>query len=286
MDLNIANYSLKDILKLFSINEDFGEMCLKRAKRKVLSTHPDKSNLHSDIFRFYIKAYTKLIEIWEFKRRKKTDIDSFVYETSSQAENNKALGLFLSEEKNGFNFHEWFNTEFEKRIESKGNGYGKWFESDENVNQVIATSWNDINRNIEERKKNLRQIVSHENITEYSNGNIGCSLDDTSNEFKCELFSALPYEDLRIAHTETVIPVTHDDYNIHKKNMSHSEYNDFRNRQNLVPMDEKSSNDFMEKKLQNENSYSTQLAYKLAKQRDDYEVKEETFFKTMRLLDN
>ena len=53
VDLNIDNYELDDILKLFKIRVDFDESDLKRAKQIVLKTHPDKSKLSPDYFLFY-----------------------------------------------------------------------------------------------------------------------------------------------------------------------------------------------------------------------------------------
>jgi hypothetical protein len=56
MDLNINNYNLDDILKLFNLKHDFGEEEMKYAKRIALKTHPDKSGLKKDVFIFFSKA--------------------------------------------------------------------------------------------------------------------------------------------------------------------------------------------------------------------------------------
>ena len=53
MDLDINNYNLDDLLKLFKISAHFGESDLKKAKQIVLKTHPDKSGLPSEYFLFY-----------------------------------------------------------------------------------------------------------------------------------------------------------------------------------------------------------------------------------------
>ena len=45
LDLNIQNYNLNDLLNLFKLNTNFTEEELKNAKKIVLKTHPDKSNL-------------------------------------------------------------------------------------------------------------------------------------------------------------------------------------------------------------------------------------------------
>ena len=43
-------------------------------------------------------------------------------------------------------------------------------------------------------------------------------------EFSSDLFSRLPFQDLQKAHTETVIPVTDEDYNIIPKFKNVNEY--------------------------------------------------------------
>ena len=43
LDLDIQNYNLNDILKLFNLNYNFTIDDLKKSKRIVLKTHPDKS---------------------------------------------------------------------------------------------------------------------------------------------------------------------------------------------------------------------------------------------------
>ena len=67
LDLNIENYDIEDILNLFKISVDFDEEDIKNAKKIVLKTHPDKSGLHPDYFRFYSQAYKKIYFIWQFK---------------------------------------------------------------------------------------------------------------------------------------------------------------------------------------------------------------------------
>ena len=56
-DLEIENYELEDILNLFKLQYNFVEADLKKAYRIALKLHPDKSDLPTDYFRFYMKAY-------------------------------------------------------------------------------------------------------------------------------------------------------------------------------------------------------------------------------------
>ena len=56
-NLDINMYSFKDILELFDIKGDVEIEDSKKAKKKVLISHPDKSKLSFDYFFFYKKAY-------------------------------------------------------------------------------------------------------------------------------------------------------------------------------------------------------------------------------------
>ena len=49
-NLNIQTYSFEELLGLFNLTTQFGIEELKKAKRKVLWMHPDKSRLPSEYF--------------------------------------------------------------------------------------------------------------------------------------------------------------------------------------------------------------------------------------------
>ena len=49
-NLNIHMYSLAEILNLFDLDYQFDIEGLKRAKKKVLMLHPDKSKLDPEYF--------------------------------------------------------------------------------------------------------------------------------------------------------------------------------------------------------------------------------------------
>ena len=50
LDLDLNNYELEDLLNLFKLPYNFSEEQLKSAKKIVLQTHPDKSNLPERLF--------------------------------------------------------------------------------------------------------------------------------------------------------------------------------------------------------------------------------------------
>ena len=74
------------------------------------------------------------------------------------------------------------------------------------------------------KKQTLRENLAlvkkneFECVNIYGGSTCGCALGQGAPaEHSSGLFSSLQYEDLKKAHTETVIPVTHEDYMISKK---------------------------------------------------------------------
>jgi hypothetical protein len=233
MDLNIDNYDLDDILNLFKMPKNFVEEDVKAAKKIVLKTHPDKSGLHPDYFRFYSQAYKKIYFIWKFKSSSSNDNNPKTYDeimtnddkVGHFSEHKKgALKEFLStnhlkEEKN---FNKWFNEQFEKNKMSNDeetNGYGDWLKSNEDIDEDKKISYTQMGEEIEKKKQHVRSLVVHKGIDElYSNFNGASNLTGDSPEcYSSDLFSSLQFEDLKKAHVESVIPVTIEDYNNVKK---------------------------------------------------------------------
>ena len=66
-NLNIHQYSFKELLELFDLSNTISVEDLKRAKKKVLMTHPDKSRLPSEYFLFYKKAFEIIYSFYENK---------------------------------------------------------------------------------------------------------------------------------------------------------------------------------------------------------------------------
>ena len=71
VDLNLENYTLNDLLKLFNISFNFQEKELKDAKKIVLRMHPDKSKLDKKYFLFFSSAYKLLYNIYNFRNKSK-----------------------------------------------------------------------------------------------------------------------------------------------------------------------------------------------------------------------
>jgi len=298
LDLNIENYELNDILNLFKIPTNFSEIQLKDAKKIVLKTHPDKSGLPPEYFRFFSKAYKVLYNIWEFKNKReksKDDIVSTNYKPSYDSfdrEKKELLDQFLEKEKKTKkDFNKWFNEQFEKNKlerEEDTQGYGNWLKSDEDLEDEKIISLTQMGEEIERKKQKIRAVTVYKGVDEITAFYSGASnlTGDSPDSFGSDLFSSLQYEDLRKAHTETVVPVTLEDYNNIKKFNNVNDYNAYRNNQNIVPLSEIQAREYLSNKEKFQEKESTERAYKLAKQLEETQKKQENYWASMRYINN
>lgn len=296
VDLNIDNYDLNDILNLFKIPTDFDENDLKKAKKIVLMTHPDKSKLHADYFRFYTKAYKTIYSIWEFKNKyKNTNNYNLNYKDNNSyfdAEKKEILNKYLekTEMKNTDKFNKWFNNHFEKnKIKSEQNehGYGDWLKSEEDIDENQITSLSQMSEEIERKKQRMRALIVNNGIMDINSSFIGSELNNDIPEcYSSDLFSNLKYEDLRKAHTESVIPVTNEDYQNVKKFKNINEFNSYRQNQDLTPLSENQALQYLQNKNKMIENESNIRAFKLAKEMEKASNKIENSWNEMRLLSN
>jgi hypothetical protein len=298
LDLNIENYDLPDILNLFKIPENFNEYDLKNAKKIVLKMHPDKSGLHPNYFRFFSKAYKAIYDIWVFKNKTEKNLDGTI-STEYIAkmdffdkEKKKILDDFLEKEKKSEKaFNTWFNEQFEKNKverEEETHGYGNWLKSDEDLEDEKPISMTQLGEEIERRKQKVRALTVYKGIDDITANYAGVSnlTGDAPVSFGSDLFSSLQYEDLRKAHTETVVPVTLEDYNNVKKFNNVNEYTAHRNTQNIEPLSEIQAREYLSNKERYQEKESTERAYKLAQQLEETQKKQANYWSSMRYINN
>lgn len=240
LDLDIRNYKLEDITKLFKIPLVFNESDLRIAKLAVLQTHPDKSQLPKEYFLFFSSAYKMLYQVYTFRsgknRNKKESYKEIVdEETVDASEDSMKLCVDKVKRLSAAEFNKLFNEHYEKcKIEMEEDaGYEDWFRSqnhdDDDNNDMTNASWDQRVSRIDKKKQVLRENLALvtkndlQSVNIYGGSTCGYALGQGAPaEHSSGLFSSLQYEDLKKAHTETVIPVTHEDYvNSKKFNNTH-----------------------------------------------------------------
>jgi hypothetical protein len=290
LNLNIDTYSKDELLRLFNIDSVvLNNNHIKNAKKIVLKTHPDKSRLDPKYFIFFSKAYKRLQNIYEFQNKtinKKNDNNDYFDENKYNV-----LQQFITnnvELNNTSNFNSWFNQQFEKYNINESQGYANWLKTDEGIIDISNNIQENIHIEIEKYKKQVQSLVSYKGLNnKYNNSNITCSsLIDNNNNFSSNsLFTnSIQYTDIKEAFTETIIPITTEDYTNIKKYNNIDEYIQVRNNQDITPLDkEQSINILFHNNKQNDEDSIT-LAYYYANEIEINNKKQEQFWSNLRQL--
>lgn len=264
LDLNVDNYSLQDLFRLFNITDaQLSEDSMKQAKQIVLKMHPDKSRLESKYFLFFSAAYKQLYQVYEFQNthsKKRTD-----YSPELDSSQVHALDKLTTKFKKEGNFQEWFNQAFEKhRIDDPlSDGYGEWLKSDEGfVNVSNNVTLSNMNEAFELHKKQHQSLILYEGVqnSPASSRGLGSSLNGG------QFDSNAHYTDLREAYTQTMIPVSTEDFNRRKQFKTLDEYMAHREATNAAPLSKEESTRILEQQSKREAMESAALAFKYAKE--------------------
>ena len=225
IDLNIDNYNYEEMLDLLNLNCEFNYNDLKKAKKLVLMTHPDKTNYDKEIFLFMAKIYKLVYQVYittnkidnltlnnEELHNKDYDNDvNNIIKTHKTNEFKKQVQQFSKSK----NFNKEFNILFEKyklQSEEEETGYAEWLKTPDTVEP--AKNKNEMNKYIENKKKQLSSLIVYKEPDEYNNNSRNGSnlLQKKPEYYESDLFDNLKYDDVKKVYTETVIPVTYDDY--------------------------------------------------------------------------
>jgi len=272
VDLNIANYSLSDILQLFKIENGLDEEGMKKAKRHVLMMHPDKSNLSKEYFLFFSSAYKLLYKVYEFHKRNNEDATIKRNYSSVDIDDHQEHQELWKDLSNKNNFNEVFNELFNELslTENKRDGYGEWFKEQEDILQ--ATNLEEMNRFIADKKKNLSSIIIFNGINDIG-GTAGSSLiDDEYASYQAGMFSSLPYDDLKHAYTETVVPVTEEEYEKRPKYSGVDHLQRTRQNELLETLSIANHHETLEDCRTKERLNDMERAYSLAKQDEEMQT--------------
>jgi len=288
-DLDIENYELEDILNLFKLQYNFIEADLKKAYRIALKLHPDKSKLSGDYFRFYMKAYKIVEKVFYFRtQRKKSKYDTIYNAKETDVDDDKAILLHSLNGKSIQEFNQWFNKMFEKvkvKDEEDDTGYSSWIKNnkmDEDDDEKVALS--DFGRVFEAKKTECKALVKHQGVREMGENDGYNLVREKVNNYSSGLFSKLPYEDFKKAHTETVIPVTHQDFLNKKKFSSLETYKKHRDSQDVVPPSLQQSQQYLAEREKNEGQIHSRRAFKILKRDEELEKSNEKWWSNLRRL--
>ena len=184
-------------------------------------------------------------------------------------------------------FNQWFNQKFEQyrlKDDEAETGYDAWFRdtADNTAEADDSGTWADKVARLNQKKQELRNKYALVERTEleYAGGDYGVGggggagggydlTRERPQEYSSGIFGNLRYEDLKKAHTETVIPVTEEDYYKTKRFNNINELQTFRDqsRRDLHKQTSKAEqeNIYQQTKMRQEEE-DTRRAFILAKQ--------------------
>jgi hypothetical protein len=265
-DLNLDNYNLTDILNLFKLEATFTESDLKKAKRKVMMMHPDKSKLDKEYFMFFAKAYKILYSMYNFKTRIDSK-ESTEYKIDKDDKKEELLKKFMK----GDDFNKKFNELFEMnrlKNDEVDDGYGDWLKSNEDLDDFkTIKNRKEMGEEFDKRKRDMRALVKHVDYDGADNEIIsGANLVGVRPNSYGGSGGTLQYEDLKKAHVETLIPVTEEDFEEKKKFGSVEEMKRFRKAEEVNPYSEEESKEMLRKMKDDNMRKDMERAYKLIQQ--------------------
>lgn len=248
-NLNIHLYSLEDLLGLFNLTYNITNDDLKRAKKVVLMTHPDKSKLDSKYFLFYKKAFDVIVSFHnnQNKQNQKINPQSTAYtphtkDDHDERTNNKVSSVINDMSKR--EFQDKFNDLFEKNMVKKvDDSKNEWFKNDEpaystNV-RVNSSNMGQVFNTIKDQQTGLVRYKGVENIisNKSSTSNYYDDIEEDDSYVVSDPFSKLKFDDLRKVHKdETVFSVSERDYQNVKKYSSVDHFMRDRSQQSTAPL--------------------------------------------------
>ena len=287
LDLNIENYNLEELIGLFKININFDEKELKKAKKIVLKTHPDKSGLPKEYFLFYSKAYKYLYKIYDFRNKKEKFDENVDYkDTLNEAENKKLLTETF---KNKGDFHNWFNDMFNNlyvKNDFENTGYGNWLSSNDNIINMENKNKQEQEEIIKTKKKEMQLIEKIDEPYIYTN----CSniISDTPISYSSgEMFGKFQYDDIKHAHSETIIPVDEEEILKSKPQFKNEfEFQLHRKNQKFNILSQKEGEHYFNNQNNIHSEIATKQAFQLLKQEEISKKNNNIFWSKVKLLNN
>ena len=278
-NLDISKYSFEEILSLFNLTYEISVDDMKRAKRIVLMTHPDKSKLEPRYFLFYKKAYEFVVNYYN-EKIKYEERDNRKNTTYMPPENKDVGRHHINDVINNMNkneFNKTFNTLFENNMVVKPDETrNEWFrENSTQFSGIVASSKDGICKAFEQVKQRQGSLIKHTGVQNMSSS-IGSNLYDDNDEHyvTSDPFSKLKYDDLRKVHKDqTVLAVSESDYANVKKYTSTDHLMRERGQQEITPLSTQESNNIISRQQREHEQMILKKQHKSNLKSMEYEKK-------------
>lgn len=294
-NLNIHMYSLDEILGLFDLKYQITIDDLKRAKKKVLMLHPDKSKLSAEYFLFYKKAFDIIVQFYENQNKQNKVVENIEYKPIGELNKTNTKNVTSAiKEMNPEKFQSKFNALFEENMSKKPNSSkNEWFVKDEpiyNIDQnVNASNMRDV---LENMKQNNNAIINYRGVENLYSSGSGTNVYDDDDTYDnsyvtSDPFGKLKYDDLRKVHKDqTVFAVSERDF---EKVQTYSSVDHFvreRSRQSLDPMEKHRAEQVLATKERQMQEEMMKRQYQSNLRTMQYEEKNKAVLSSFMMLEN
>jgi hypothetical protein len=297
-NLKIETYSLPELLDLFQLSYTMSMDDLKRAKKIVLMTHPDKSGLRSDYFLFYKKAFDIIVQFYQEQQRTNQIVptEEPKYEPMNTNTNKSATKQVTSviNKMTPQEFNSTFNKLFDDTMSTKINtSKNDWFSKDESIYEVEGVNKQNMGQMFEQvkAKQNASTLSKYRSIETLSTGNgFSSNLYDDEDEdeyVQCDPFSKLKFDDLRKVHKDqTVLAVSEKDIEKIPLYKSTEHYMQVRGQQYLTPFNKNEAEHMLSSKEEMFKKTMMQKEYQANLKTMEYEQKNKTVLSSFLQLRN
>jgi len=290
-NLQIQNYSLNELLGLFELDSyQISMEDLKRAKKKVLMLHPDKSRLDAKYFLFYKKAFDIVVQFYnnQHKQNQQVNAENSQYR-SLDNEHNKSTATEISntvQKMGASKFHDKFNQLFEQnqmadRPDPERNAWFSQEKASYDVPQGNVSSKN-MGQAFDTIKQQSNGLIRHQGVQDmFSHSGAGSSSlyggDDDGSYVTSDPFSKLKFDDLRKVHKdETVFAVSENDFQNIQTYGSVDEFNRARSQYSYDPMEKEKADRILQEQERLTREKMMQKEYQAKLQSQQYEEKNKT----------
>jgi hypothetical protein len=290
LDLDLDNYTLDDLFNLFNITDKIlNEDIMKQAKIITSKIHPDKSHLDPKFFIFFREAYIRLKDVYEYQNKSNNKRPINYENDVNEVNENNAVLLknFIKQskfDKNSNGFNSWFNENFEKyKLEDPNDrGYSEWLKSnDDFIEMPDNITMSNMNKIIEGKKKNIKAVTIYKGVEDTVSTIRGLNFGSLN---EIDNFTSEKYTDLKQAYTETLMPVSEEDFDKMPKFKNVDQYRSHRDNVDVTPLNELESLKILERQQRAAQKQSQELAYKYALEAEKVKQNDNSFWSALKQL--
>lgn len=294
-NLDINSYNLEELLGLFDLQYELNMEDMKRAKKKVLMLHPDKSRMDAKYFLFYKKAYEMIYQFFTHQQKQNQNVtkEATVYRPNEDIHHettSKKINEQIEKMENK-NFQNKFNQLFEENMYQKPDETrNAWFRDERSSYDLPQNGSNNIDRTFQQIKEKNNGLVRYRGVQNNMQTNNGTSFydeDDDNSYVSSDPFGKLKYDDLRKVHKdETVFSVSENDIHKIKTYRSVDEFNRARGQQDTNPIEQEKAQQMLNIKEQQKRELQMQREYQAKLQSQQYAEKNKSILASFLQIKN